>query len=657
MSSVFECESLMNKNYLWVNIVGTIFLFVFVVFLSSYLFTSSSDFAHHYALIEHLSRYLHVDNAFGNLGEMAFYPNLGHWFAVVAGSLLGSSILGVTFVTYISLIVLWVVLFLLISELPRFVSYSVALIVVVFGIITSFYNAFFGFETVGNFFYAQMIAQSLALVAAYVYYALDQNRLKVYAIYVLFISPLLIAYAHVLPAMQLMVFAIIVVFLDFWLRKKVVVSYLILMLFSVVMFVLHPSLSAMKELSQNNGDLAFGFPSDVSFIASIAFLEIFISLVFVFWKKVFVGDSALKVIAIFALSSAILLLLQILAYQFGYGSHYAIKKHVFSVFTLLVIELSFAFSFVLSRFVKDGSKSVFFKYFYAAFFAILLIVIQVNRSIKNGDFISVSDLKYLESELTYLQKNVIPEKNKNNVVYVDKNNLISYLFSISILEHPRDVTGMNLLLKQDSPVQRNSLPSVVIVKSNYFDIDQNNKVIIKRDFILYQAEDFVEKKSIFDLNKYLNALDSNVIKNIYSQQGLKITKAAYILKEGWNSIENWGVWSSSRTALLELALERNDRNFTLLLNATSWLKSRDVTVSVNNKVCGRITVLPVDEVYAVNCLNVDIDDKTSVRFDITDYDESPKKLGISEDARTLGIGLKNIKILNLSLSNQSMIEK
>lgn len=626
----------MNSRLVWVNRVGTISLFICIVFLSSYLFTYSVDLAHHYTLVDHLSKYLHIDNSFGNLGEMSFYPNLGHWIAVFVGSIFGSNILGVTVVTYISLVAIWLILFLLLFELSSYVAYTSALIIVFLGLMTGFFKAFFGFEVINSFFYAQFVAQSLVLGIIYIFYIFQDRVFKKHAIVALIFLPLLVSFVHVLPAMQLMVFAFVVVALDFWIKKKIIFSYLFFMAISVIVFVFHPSLSAMKEISQSNGELSFSFYSNFFLIAFIATLTIIMSLFFIFLRNVAIGSYALKIIAIFALSSAVLLVLQMIALQFGYGSDYAVKKHVFSVFTLFVIEISIACSFLLNFFVKIDNKPVYLKYFSAVAFSIFLIAIQVHSRVQEGVFMPVSELRNLESELSALRTHVISSKHLHKSVYLDKKPLISYLFSISILEHPRNETGMRLLFKNNILRDDVNVPSLVVIKSNYYNNQYVEKSINENKINIYSSYAFFQE---------MEKSNRDIVERVYSKDGLDIVEASFILKDGWNSMEAWGVWSGGKTAVIELdARASGYHDITVSLGMISWLKERNVKVSVNNSVCDQLNVAPIDKVYSLNCANVDLKDKIRVELDISDYDEAPKNFGLSDDTRTLGVGLKNIKI-------------
>lgn len=631
---------MMANSKKWLNITSSIALIIFISLLSSYLFSASVDLAHHYLLVDNLSKYWHVNNAFGNLGEMAIYPNLSHWIAVAVGSIFGSNIVGLTIVTCCSIVALWMVLFLLIFELPRIVSYLSVSIILFFGLFTHFYNVFFGFEVIDNFFYSQIVAQSLAFLSIYCFYIFEKNNKKLYGIIFLFFAALIIAFAHILPAMQLMVFAFIVILLDFWTKKKINFNYLLLMISSAILLLLHPSFAAMKKISQNDGALGFGFPTDTFTISFITILTIIVSLFLIFKKKSLIGTQSLKLIAIFALSSSLLLLLQILAVQFGYGSNYAVKKHMFSVFTLFIIELSilgsYAIYFKFNRFKLYDQQAVAPKYFFAVLSTIFLLSIQIG--IGHNIKFHISDLKTLESKLISLHTKIVTEKDAHKIIYIDKNPLLSYLFSVSILEYPRNLASLALLSGKNifSNVSDNIITSVV-VKTDYFNNFHNEPNMSTNDFKVYNFS---------DLRKSMKFVQEDIAKNIYSTNGLKISEASFILTKGWNDVESEGAWSKDHISTIEIKDINMSEKFNLSFVANSWLVDRNVTVNVNGMTCGNFQVLKnVDKKYIVSCNKMNLNNNNMVvEFIVSDYNKSPKSLNISEDRRTLGIYLSSIRI-------------
>lgn len=164
-----------------------------------------------------------------------------------------------------------------------------------------------------------------------------------------------------------------------------------------------------------------------------------------------------------------------------------------------------------------------------------------------------------------------------------------------------------------------------------------------------QRKDF----SLFDEIKvdgrliYATYKRNTPISEIHPKQNVPIlfsnNSTQCFLKEGWvHNSEDWGVWSIGNEAILELPIPTASRDLKFNMRAFVSPKhpSQEVIITVNNEKSLRFTLNKFDQ----NSINLDIPESTKrqgvlrMKIEIPKA-ESPKSLGISDDDRTLGVGL------------------
>ena len=116
------------------------------------------------------------------------------------------------------------------------------------------------------------------------------------------------------------------------------------------------------------------------------------------------------------------------------------------------------------------------------------------------------------------------------------------------------------------------------------------------------------------------------------------------LKKGWSSSsEDWGVWSTSKEATLELSIPKNPIQ-SLDLNMRAFvspkLPTQDIIITLNNEKPIQFKLNKFDQntlklIIPASAINLGT---LKIKFEIPKA-ESPKSLGISDDDRSLGIGL------------------
>lgn len=628
-----------SQQNIILNTISIILMSIFILYIQNYLFTFSGDLAHHYALVDNLSKYLGVNNSFGNLGEMANYPNFSHWLAVIFGALFDSNISGMSFVSVLSLLTIWLTISIFILHLKPLESFLTLLLILLFGIFSDQIGAFYGKEIVGNFFYSQLVAEAFAfLVLLVTFFMFERKRLLVL---VLMLSSLLLPFFHLLPAMQILGLSFLIAFHDMYKSKKFDYTVLSILFIGLVLFLLHPSFADMRSIGNNNGDLSFPFmPSPTELDYDVTILLILVSIVlplyFIISEK-FVKYTPIKIISLFSLSNSILMLLQTIALSMGHGSEYAVKKYIFTLITLMVVLICILIAFFANKFLENKYDYTIAlpRFFVASIFSSILIVMQLGHS----PSYLLDNLKDIEKNLHKYENNYTQDRDKHKAIYLDRNNVLQYMFSISILEHPRDGFGMTLLSGSniENAIYSNDV-SYIFVKNNYF-IDKTSKNFVSNNSAFLNLEGYFA----LDKETFLRAMETKY-SDIQSDNGLKISEVPQILKSGWNNIENWGVWSSADVASLfvQYPLNKTYNNFSFTAN--SWYKDRNITVKINGIDCGSLIIYAnKNREYSVSC-PIDFRYNLKIDFYIEDGNVSPKKLKLSEDSRNLGIGLSNVKV-------------
>jgi hypothetical protein len=107
---------------------------------------------------------------------------------------------------------------------------------------------------------------------------------------------------------------------------------------------------------------------------------------------------------------------------------------------------------------------------------------------------------------------------------------------------------------------------------------------------------------------------------------------------GWSGPEDWGTWTDGEKAVLVINSDSN-RDLFLHLNVKMVFNNNPVDVSINNTVIGSYTFTEGDNVIPITMENYK-NKLLTIQFAIKEP-YSPKDLGLSEDARKLGIGVES----------------
>lgn len=505
------------------DLVGYFLLIIFILFLSNYLYATSVDFAHHYALVTNLSKYFVVNNQYGNLGEMSYYPPLSHYISMIVGSLFNSNLIGI--VSYFSVTLIWIILARIILDTSGFMPFIIMTLLILFGVFTNFFNAFLGFEIIGNFFFSQIVGHAIMFCIIYIIYISDKNVQYNIKTRILLLSSIVLPYVHLLPTLQVFIFISLLLFFDFYKNKKINYLQLFMIILSVIILLIHPKFRAMKSLAAHNG--ALSFPIEMNNLTiSILIISIFVTSLFLiylsFLEKIKENDRyVFKFISILGISVTFMILLQFILLQCGEGSEYAVKKHIFSVFTILILELSILIAYSITCLMRYEFLilSMKIRFLISVIFAIIIMILITGVWIIQPTIL-VKDVLSTEKKL----EKIIKDTDKNNKIYLDEMPLLSYLFTISVLEHPRNMIAHDLLYLKNSFRSIEQKPTILLTKQT---IQQSNRTA---DLSIYDLNKTKILMKIDDFNfvEYGNATFN---KNKYFVSSNDLTDAGYVSQE------------------------------------------------------------------------------------------------------------------------------
>lgn len=444
----------MSKNYFLLLVVVC---FLLTLLYIDSMWSLSVDLAHHYALAYRIGEQwvLSATND-PTLGEMNIYPRGSHIIAAVVGSVFNSTFVGIQITTLLSLAFLWLGVLLIMHSLQR----QLATISVLLFTVLIFLNAVtakfdvHGHEIVGNFFFSQLVGHSILFFSIFLSINTEKKYGSGCAIVLLIALMAINSWVHLLPAVEMLgiIFGLIFfyVMFDFLIYKKIKITSIKMLFIGVIAILIlffHPSFSAMKALSQNNGGLTLNniaYPFGLIGLCVLVFLA---SLVLALkWFHNFNKDEnvALKYIAIYGGVTAILCILQLLLASFGHGSDYAVKKYGFGLVTIFIIEISLLFGLYIAPLI--GQRAFFLKergeLFRVLMLAVLLFII-FSFSVPSRKLVDVSDVVSMEKKLVAIVDTLVPTPDfgKNNVIVglEDMPNTINYMFSMSIAKTSRSV--------------------------------------------------------------------------------------------------------------------------------------------------------------------------------------------------------------------------
>ncbi|WP_438394133.1 hypothetical protein [Caballeronia sp. DA-9] len=315
--------------YLLASLVGIALLMDFGRFIEL-----SMDFVQHFMLVDEIMKHGERRPEV-QIGIMSIYPAGAHWLAAVGGWIGGSGLVAIVLISIASVYVSY----LLVLELVGKDSPVNLVLVAVAFILLAHTHSLIGWEVVLNFFYSQQVADVLLLMTLGTLARMTNVWARAFIVLVVGVVSM---WVHALIAIQILGCGLLLMFYEgvrAWHagRSPVVIARAlgITGAGTVLILLFHPSFKAMRAAAETNGYVQFSYSFTLvaaTVCGAIALLAL--------WRN-FSGRSLSEVDAVLGcagLATAILAVVQyIVLHVMHAGSDYAVKKHMFVVVTLAMI--------------------------------------------------------------------------------------------------------------------------------------------------------------------------------------------------------------------------------------------------------------------------------------------------------------------------------
>jgi hypothetical protein len=353
LDSQFRAPSTQLKYPLHLLLHGAALAILLATF-GRILHSGSADVVSHLSLVEEIMKHGRVRPDALNLGSMHFYTPFSHWLGAVLGWLIGSGLIAILLISIVAVYVsYYVVGRILVAESSVL---SLIAFVALYGVLAQTYSLT-GWEVIGNFFYPQLVAFAMYLLAL-MWLALRHPAPSHVALFVVFFSPL-IYLAQPLGGVHFTATVVATLAADalalILAERRFSTSYFFAAGITVAVAIAVLFLPTVRQVvsdAVNDGILDFNFPGDayalafaVCVAASLANLVIGLRS----WPSGHVN----RVLGAAGVAAGGLMALSFALWVLGSGSPYAVKKHGFILVMLGAMNLA---RLVAYRFPKEVNR-------------------------------------------------------------------------------------------------------------------------------------------------------------------------------------------------------------------------------------------------------------------------------------------------------------
>ena len=609
------------------------------------LWTSSVDLAHHYALVARLAEHFTLPRTFDNsLGEMNFYPHGSHFAAAMLGILTGSNLLGMHLLSLLSLLAIWGGLIYLVLQLPHPARWWALLCLLGLLKLNKWLNILqlHGAELIGNYFFAQVVAQAGLVLIVLIAYLFEREEQALWRrnLFIVVMAWVL-AYVHLLPVVELLGLFGFLLLRDFLAHRNFAraLGSLGWLLLATWLVVRHPSYAAMLEISKNEGAFGTAMAHKTGTIGAYALLVLLLAWPLLrAWLKMDEQQRqrwlVCKYIIFYSMSAAILALMQLIAFKFGYGSSYAVRKYMFSVDTALLLEITLALAWYVTRFSQ--SKIAVPAHGVAALSAIFALV-TISPTYRDLD---TSDLVNLERDLRTLERTSIAPQPGKYTYAMDLHrpdgsaypSSLSYLFSIGVFKAPRSSIANDIFTGKK--VTRMGLVGTIVTSSR------------SRVDTYSACRSLQTRYGLVLIDGQCWSRESGTVSVIYE---LSQEQPDWPCKlTGFGSAESFGRWSIVKKSSIVCTAPKINGGPAkkVLISAGAFLQriaQQRVAVTLNGGVPQHYQFDPkhADQVLTIP---LQADANGQVRLDLSMPDaRTPASLGLGVDMRELGISIQSLE--------------
>jgi len=581
-------------------------------------FPVSGDLTAHYLLVDEIMKHGGVrPGSPPNVGIMAAYPPAAHWLAAVVGWIGGSGLVGMVLVSITSVFAAY----LLIGHLLGAASpVRMALFLALFALLLPS-RSLIGWEVLENFFYPQLLADVVYL-AVLLWLAKVADTWEQAAL-ILTVGTLTM---WIQPVVAVHIFAAGLTLIAFlalqrWVSTKKVPAKDLLILAiaaaaSVAAILLNPAFQSIRINANHDGYLEFGY-SHMLWVAVACGAVGALSLVSQLRGR---GERVDAVLGSACIAATVLVFLQWAILRLsGDGSLYAVKKHMFIVFTLGAMNAvrliaSFLPTWRLSAFrlavpVIAGLVS------WAALSGFNTPVEPVVRAIDYAN--NAADMR-------------LPPFTPGNTVVRDRAQpaLVNWMISLSSFEHP-----FNTVPAEGEKINAEAQYAMVR-RSRAIDKNCHRRYAESAVYVVVESA---------CLRVY--GLGDRIQFGLGSEGAFKTT--------GWSNTESWGTWTAgSESAGLSMNLPAGSKGpFTMSVEASALLTKSHPQQVVNVLANGQKIATWTYSLSDTSPLkSAEIPDSLikgsalNIAFEAVDAISPAQADPSSKDTRLLGLAMKHLTI-------------
>lgn len=599
-------------------VLGIFIVSVLAIWFSRYIQTTSFDLVQHFLLVDELDKYHGVrDGAFQRMGAMAIYPPIAHWMAVIAGWLFGSSLVGITVVTVASAFLVYVFIILLAGadSSTRLLLFAAAFLTL------GFTKSQIGWEVIDNFFYPQLVAD-VVYFGVLLWAANSKGEWK-QAICFLLIG---LVTMWIQPLIAIHVFAAGCTLVAFQLLKRWTLDSLpvkhtfaclvALAAGAAIIVLTNPAFRVMREISANDGWLNFGYSS--------VLLVAFACAAFGAWNlqrywngkgeyvDAVVGTAVVAAFGLVILQFALLKL-------HGDGSAYAIKKHMFIVFTLGILNAVRVIASYLptGKVLRPGLVAPIF-----AGIASLFVLKGLNTPVAPIlEALAYANHAFQDKSTGYAPGNTVSHEGTLPLMG-------NVMVSLTAFQHPFDARA---IAWQGGASIKDGADYVMMRRTSRMSKLCNFSVTTKDSYIILPSA---------CLSNYIPGESLT-----FSPDG---TGWQYIV-DGWSAAEPWGAWTLGNLGgAIKLSVPSG--KYRLIIDGRVYVAeqhpTQDIVIEVNGK---DIATWNFDLAAPIATRSVDIPENLSQDGSLriilkAPGSVSPAQLGQSADARVIGLGVQTLTL-------------
>jgi len=597
------------------------------------IWSGSVDLAHHYALVARLMEHGHGAFPFDpSLAEMNSYPRLSHQMAALAGRVTGSPLIGMQAVAVSSMVFLWAAFASLLCSLPQRMALAAAAAwAALLGMNHYFLRApLHGDELIGNFFYAQLIGQALCIGGVLLNFYLEKRSAPFWLRCALMLpAAWLLTGVHLLPALVLLLasgLTLATSLLVQWREKRGGLAAAgtiaaVASLAAMAAVLTHPGFKAMREISTQNGGMALPYLDSTKVLLCFSAVIAIVSaaqLMFWMWRRHDARLAAIKYLGAYGLAVSALCLAQGIAFMFGYGSEYAMRKYAFALNTVALVDLVLLPALLIYR--NDGAQQDRM----LALLPAVLTIMAVSAVAARPAVFDVRQLAALERSVTGLRAQASAVNGKFSYVIGTGGGtaLTEYMMSIAHLHIPRmENPNAASLLFQRSITDWSAVGAVVTEQDGEYDRTANCR-------------------KGAPLGRMVVLDGACLLKDAGNTARIAFTQANKVFPcqlQGFSAREVSGTWTEGQQALLRCPLAAAGGKIPqqVEITALAFNGRQRVHVTLEGRPPQEI-VFGADAQTIALPLSGDAPGEIVIRLALPDA-VSPQQLGLSRDSRALGL--------------------